>query len=134
MPDATMTALTTPERLAVVESLNVNIQADVSEIKDYVKTLSRDVGDIKREQTAVADHLKREQDQQTERNSRLTEIRTGLASRIDVHATEIDKLNTFKDKTEGAITLARWALGSSLLAAAAVVAQFIISVLAHPAT
>ena len=134
MPDALVTPLTTPERLAVLESLNVNLQADVSEIKDDVKALVRDVGDVKREQFAVADHLKREQDQQTERNARLTEIRTGLTSRIDVHATEIDKLNTFKDKTEGAITLARWALGSSLLAAAAVVAQFILSASGHPVT
>ena len=106
----------------------------ILELRSDVKALGRDVSEIKREQSAVADHLKREQDVQAERNDRLTEIRTGLTSRIDVHATEIDKLNSFRDKTEGAITLARWALGSSLLAAAAVVAQFILSASGHPVT
>ena len=40
MPDAPMTPLTTPERLAVLESLNVNLQADVTEIKHDVKELA----------------------------------------------------------------------------------------------
>ena len=36
-----MTPLTTPERLAVLESLNLNLQADVTEIKHDVKELAR---------------------------------------------------------------------------------------------
>ena len=40
MPDAPVTPLTTPERLAVLESLNTNLQADVSEIKHDVKELA----------------------------------------------------------------------------------------------
>ena len=36
-----MTPLTTPERLAVLESLNVSLQSDVSEIKRDVKDLAR---------------------------------------------------------------------------------------------
>jgi hypothetical protein len=106
----------------------------ILELRSDVKLLGRDVSEIKREQSVVADHLRREQSRDAERNDRLTEIRTGLASRIDVHALEIDKLNSFRDKTEGAIILARWALGASLLAAIAVVAQFLLSVSGHPAT
>jgi hypothetical protein len=41
MPDAPVTPLTTPERLAVLESLSSTIQRDVSEIKDDVKALAR---------------------------------------------------------------------------------------------
>ena len=40
MLHAPMTTLTTPERLAVLESLNVNLQADVTEIKHDVKELA----------------------------------------------------------------------------------------------
>jgi len=40
MLDAPMTQLTTPERLAVLESLNMNLQADVTEIKHDVKELA----------------------------------------------------------------------------------------------
>jgi len=40
MLDAPMTPLTTPERLAVLESLQVNLQADVTEIKHDVKELA----------------------------------------------------------------------------------------------
>ena len=36
-----MTSLTVPERLAVLESLNVNLQADVTEIKRDVKELAK---------------------------------------------------------------------------------------------
>jgi ElaB/YqjD/DUF883 family membrane-anchored ribosome-binding protein len=36
-----LTALTVPERLAVLESLNVHLQSDVTEIKDDVKALAR---------------------------------------------------------------------------------------------
>ena len=45
-----MTPLTTPERLAVLESLNVNLQADVTEIK-------RDVKDLARAQATLATEL-----------------------------------------------------------------------------
>ena len=41
MPDDLVTTLTTPERLAVLESLNVNLQSDVTEIKRDVKELAR---------------------------------------------------------------------------------------------
>ena len=41
MPDDLVTPLTTPERLAVLESLSVTIQSDVKEIKDDVKALAR---------------------------------------------------------------------------------------------
>ncbi len=45
-----MIARTTPERLAVLESLNVSLQTDVSEIK-------RDVKDLARAQSALAADL-----------------------------------------------------------------------------
>ena len=41
MPDAPMTPLTTPERLAVLESLTGLIREDVAEIKRDVKDLAR---------------------------------------------------------------------------------------------
>jgi len=50
MLDAPMTPLTTPERLAVLESLNVNLQSDVTEIK-------RDVKDLARAQATLATEL-----------------------------------------------------------------------------
>ena len=72
MPDALVTPLTTPERLAVLESLNVNLQSDVTEIK-------RDVKELARTQAGLA----------TELASKTASIATDLAAKTATLATNL---------------------------------------------
>ena len=90
MPDVLVTPLTTPERLAVLESLNVNLQADVSEIK-------RDVKDLARAQATLA----------TELATKTALIATDLATKTAALATNL----AVSQSADSALTGARASTG-----------------------
>ena len=85
-----MTTLTTPERLAVLESLNVNLQSDVTEIKHDVKELAR-------AQAVLA----------TELATKTASIATELAAKTTTIATNL----AVKQSADAAMTGARASTG-----------------------
>ena len=90
MLDAPVTPLTVPERLAVLESLNTNLQADVTEIK-------RDVKDLARAQAGLA----------TDLASRTATIATDLAAKTATIATNL----AVSQSADSALTGARASTG-----------------------
>jgi hypothetical protein len=101
----------------------------ILEMRADLKSLGNIVGDIKREQSLVADHLTRDKDLNIERRNRMEGIQAGFTRRLDDHDLAFDALHTWKDQASGALALVRWALGASLLAAVLMVAQIIVAVL-----
>ena len=104
----------------------------ILEMRADLKALGGIVGDIKREQSVVADHLTRDKDLSIERRTRMNEVQAGFTRRLDDHDASLDVLHTWKSEASGALALVRWALGASLLAAVLVILQIITVVAGHP--
>ena len=96
----------------------------ILEMRADLKKVADDVGTIKTEQARVAAHLQAEQNTGTERRQRMVEVQAQMNRRIDTSDVEIDELQTFKNEATGAIRLAKWAMGTSLLASLLLIIQF----------
>lgn len=60
------------------------------------------------------------------------ERRNVVDQRLETHDSLIDGLIAFRNETKGAVTLARWALGTSLLGALIIISQFFLALSGHP--
>ena len=96
----------------------------ILEIRGDLKQVASDVAGIKIEQARVAVHLQAEQNIGTDRRQRMSEVQAQMNRRIDTSDVEIDELQTFKNEATGAIRLAKWAMGTSLLASLLLIIQF----------
>ena len=103
----------------------------ILEMRGKLENVGHDVGDIKVEQARVASHLLNEANASSERRSRMLEVQSGLVARLNEQRTDINILKEFKGEAIGAIKLARWAMGASLLASALLVIQFIMGLQGH---
>lgn len=84
----------------------------VLEIRADVKALTETVEAIARDQAAGVErryHVQRSADV--------------MSSRLDQHERELDDLRRWRDRADGAMVLARWALGASLVSLVAVTLQ-----------
>jgi hypothetical protein len=82
------------------------------EMRDDLKTLRVAVDQITRDQAIGA-----------ERRASMQRTADAIHARLDSHEKAIDDLRRWRDEAAGAIRLARWALGASLLASILMVFQ-----------
>ena len=103
----------------------------ILEIRGDLKQVASDVAGIKIEQARVAAHLQAEQNIGTDRRQRMSEVQIGINTRMAAHDVEIGELKEFKTEAVGAIKLAKWAMGASLLASVLVIVEIIAGVTVH---
>lgn len=98
------------------------------ELREDVRFLREAVASMAREQGRLADSIKTEQDLGMERRVNMRRAADSLTARVDAHDTDLEELRRWRDRADGAMVLARWALGASLISLAGVVIQFLNSV------
>ena len=103
----------------------------ILEIRGDLKQVASDVAGIKIEQARVAVHLQAEQNIGTDRRQRMSEVQAGINARLAGHDVELGELKEFKTEAVGAINLAKWAMGASLLASVLVIVEIIAGVTVH---
>ena len=96
----------------------------ILEMRADLKKVADDVGGIKTEQARVAAHLQAEQNTGTERRQRMVEVQATMNRRNDITDGKVAELETFRNEAAGAIKLAKWAMGTSLLASLLLILQF----------
>jgi hypothetical protein len=72
---------------------------------------------------SVVDSVARDQALSVERRSAMQRVADTITARLDSHEKAILELQRWRDEAAGAIRLARWALGASLLASVLIVLQ-----------
>ena len=83
--------------------------------------------DIKGLKTTV-DAIARDQALGVERRASMQRSADSIYDRLDQHERELDDLRRWRDRADGAMVLARWALGASLISLVAVVMQIVASI------
>jgi hypothetical protein len=71
------------------------------------------------------DCIAKDQAMGVERRASMQRRADDIFSRLDGHDRDLDELRRWRDRADGAMVLARWALGASLVSLAAVVMQII---------
>lgn len=69
-----------------------------------------------------------------ERRANMQRTAESIAVRLDGHDRDIDELRRWRDRADGAMVLARWALGASLVSLVAVAVQLVSALSARPAS
>jgi hypothetical protein len=95
------------------------------ELRDDVRRIEAAVTALTAEHARLADNIAKEQELGAERRAGMRRQADEMRSRIDDHDRQLDELRRWRDRADGAMILARWALGASLVSLAAVVLQVI---------
>ena len=74
---------------------------------------------------ATVDAIARDQALGVERRANMQRSADGIVTRLDEHERELDDLRRWRDRADGAMVLARWALGASLVSLVAVLLQIV---------
>ena len=77
---------------------------------------------------ATVDAIARDQALGVERRATMQRSADSIVSRLDAHDRELDDLRRWRDRADGAMVLARWALGASLISLVVVVMQVVATV------
>ena len=77
---------------------------------------------------ATVDVIAKDQALGVERRASMQRSADSIFARLDEHDRELDDLRRWRDRADGAMVLARWALGASLISLVAVVLQIVASV------
>jgi hypothetical protein len=77
---------------------------------------------------ATVDAIARDQALGVERRANMQRSADSIVSRLDEHDRELDDLRRWRDRADGAMVLARWALGASLVSLVAVLLQVVSTV------
>ena len=77
---------------------------------------------------ATVDAIARDQALGVERRANMQRSADGIVSRLDEHDRELDDLRRWRDRADGAMVLARWDLGASLVSLLAVGMQLVAAV------
>ena len=77
---------------------------------------------------AAVDAIARDQALGVERRANMQRSADGILSRLDGHDRELDDLRRWRDRADGAMVLARWALGASLVSLVVVAMQVVAAV------
>lgn len=84
--------------------------------------LLREVRAQLRELNEKVDAIARDQAAGVERRESMRRVADAFSNRLEDHAKRIDELEKWRDKADAGMTLARWALGTSLASAVGVIA------------
>jgi hypothetical protein len=77
---------------------------------------------------ATVDAIARDQALGVERRANMQRSADSILTRLDEHDRELDDLRRWRDRADGAMVLARWALGASLVSLVAVLLQVLSTV------
>jgi len=77
---------------------------------------------------ATVDVIAKDQALGVERRASMQRSADSIFTRLDQHERELDDLRRWRDRADGAMVLARWALGASLISHVAVVTQIVASI------
>jgi hypothetical protein len=78
--------------------------------------------------TTTVDSIAKDQALGAERRANMQRSADSIFLRLDAHDRELDDLRRWRDRADGAMVLARWALGASLISLIAVVLQVVAAV------
>jgi hypothetical protein len=92
--------------------------------RELLLELREDIRGLK----ATVDAIARDQALGVERRANMQRSADGIVSRLDQHDRELDDLRRWRDRADGAMVLARWALGASLVSLVAVGMQLVAAV------
>jgi hypothetical protein len=79
---------------------------------------------------ATVDAIARDQAAGVERRAAMQRSADSIFDRLDGHDRNLDRIQAWQDRADGALVLARWALGASLVSLVAVALQ-ILAVVGH---
>ena len=92
--------------------------------RELLLELREDIRGLK----STVDAIARDQALGVERRANMQRSADGILSRLDQHDRELDDLRRWRDRADGAMVLARWALGASLVSLVVVAMQVVASV------
>jgi hypothetical protein len=92
--------------------------------RELLLELREDIRGLK----ATVDAIARDQALGVERRANMQRSADSIVSRLDEHDRELDDLRRWRDRADGAMVLARWALGASLVSLVAVMLQIVSTV------
>ena len=78
--------------------------------------------------TTTVDSIAKDQALGAERRANMQRSADSIFLRLDAHDRELDDLRRWRDRADGAMVLARWALGASLVSLVAVALQVLATV------
>lgn len=96
---------------------------DSSVVAITQRELLMEMRDEMRALRAAVDAVARDQALSVERRSTMQRVADTISARLDSHEKAILELQRWRDEAAGAIRLARWALGASLVASVLMVLQ-----------
>jgi hypothetical protein len=79
---------------------------------------------------ATVDVIAKDQALGVERRASMQRTRDDIVTRLDQHERDLDDLRRWRDRADGAVVLARWALGASLISLVVVTVQ-LVSAIGH---
>jgi hypothetical protein len=92
--------------------------------KDLLTEMRADIKALK----DVVDQIARDQALGVERRANMQRSADSIFLRLDAHERELDDLRRWRDRADGAMVLARWALGASLISLVAVTLQVVAAI------
>lgn len=78
--------------------------------------------------TATVDSIAKDQALGAERRANMQRSADSIYARLDGHDRDLDRMQAWQNRADGAMVLARWALGASLISLIAVVLQVVAAV------
>lgn len=78
--------------------------------------------------TATVDSIAKDQALGVERRASMQRSADSIYARLDGHDRDLDRMAAWQNRADGALVLARWALGASLISLVAVILQIASSV------
>lgn len=92
--------------------------------RDLLLEMREDIKSLK----ASVEVITKDQALGVERRASMQRSADAIYSRLDQHERELDDLRRWRDRADGAMVLARWALGASLISLVAVALQVVAAV------
>jgi hypothetical protein len=77
---------------------------------------------------ATVDAIARDQALGVERRANMQRSADSIYARLDAHDRDLDQMQAWQNRADGAMVLARWALGASLVSLVAVALQVLVAV------
>ncbi|MFI5041493.1 MAG: hypothetical protein ACHQNA_06540 [Acidimicrobiales bacterium] len=78
--------------------------------------------------TATVDSIAKDQALGAERRANMQRSADSIYARLDGHDRDLDRMQAWQNRADGAMVLARWALGASLISLIAVVLQVVAAI------
>jgi len=108
LPDATVP----PDVAAVSDDAGLSQRELLMELREDIRGLK-----------AAVDAIARDQALGVERQASMQRSADSIYARLDGHDRDLDRMQAWQNRADGALVLARWALGASLVSLVAVALQ-----------